>query len=468
MKRWIWALVAVLVAVGGFFAYQAYSRAKFEAQIADLQTVEASAGELTATVGATGTVRANQSAMLSFETSGRVQQVKVAVGERVAEGQELATLAPDSLPAQVILAQADLVAAQRALDDLLNFEMERAQAQMALAQARDNLESAEYKWRVQQQGYRASSDTIKAAEANLVLAEQEVDAAEAAYNRLSGRPEDDPSRALALSNLVAARKKRDSILRQLNWYKGKPTDTDQMLLDAELAIAQAQLADAEREWERLKDGPDPDDVAAARARLAAAQATLESASITAPFAGTITLVEVKPGDQVAPGTVAFGLADLSQLMVDVEVSEVDINRVQVGQPVTLAFDAVSGKEYNGVVEQVALTGTVVQGVVNFKVTVRITDADELVKPGMTAAVNIVVERLQGVLLVPNRAVRVREGQRVVYVLRGSVPEAVAVELGASSDLYSEVVGGDLQEGDEIVLNPPTTFEQAGHPPFLRR
>ncbi len=468
MKRWIWALVAVVVAVGGFFAYRAYSQAKFEAPIADLQTVAASTGELTATVGATGTVRANRSAVLSFETSGRVQQVNVAVGDRVAQGQVLATLDQTSLPAQVILAQADLVAAQRALDDLLNFEMERAQAQMALAQARDNLESVEYKWRVQQQGYRASSDTIRAAEANLVLAEKEVESAEAAYNRLSGRPEDDPSRALALSNLVAARKKRDSILRQLNWYKGKPTDTDQMLLDAELAIAQAQLADAEREWERLKDGPDPDDVAAARARLAAAQATLESASITAPFAGTITFVEVKPGDQVAPGTVAFGLADLSKLEVDVEVSEVDINRVQVGQLVTLAFDAVSGKEYNGVVEQVALTGSVVQGVVNFKVTVKITDADELVKPGMTAAVNIVVERRDGVLLVPNRAVRVREGQRVVYVLRGPVPEPVPVELGASSDLYSEVVGGDLKEGDEIVLNPPTTFEQGGHPPFVRR
>ncbi len=58
-----------------------------------------------------------------------------------------------------------------------------------------------------------------------------------------------------------------------------------------------------------------------------------------------------------------------------------------------------------------------QGVVNFMVTVRITDADELVKPGMTAAVNIMVEKLTDVILVPNRAVRLVDGKRVVYVLR---------------------------------------------------
>ncbi len=91
--------------------------------------------------------------------------------------------------------------------------------------------------------------------------------------------------------------------------------------------------------------------------------------------------------------------------MDVQVSEVDINSVKVGQPVTLSFDAIVGKEYSGEVVEVAQAGASSQGVVSFTVTVELTDADESVKPGMTAAVNIVVQEIKDAILVPNRAVR---------------------------------------------------------------
>jgi HlyD family secretion protein len=107
--------------------------------------------------------------------------------------------------------------------------------------------------------------------------------------------------------------------------------------------------------------------------------------------------------------------------------------------------------------------------VEFTVTIELQNADEDVKPGMTAAVNIVVEKLTGVLLVPNRAVRVLEGERVVYVLdAGGVPQPVNVTLGASSETDSQVLEGELQEGEAIILNPPTVFESNGPPPFVRR
>jgi HlyD family secretion protein len=140
--------------------------------------------------------------------------------------------------------------------------------------------------------------------------------------------------------------------------------------------------------------------------------------------------------------------------VDVQVSEVDINNVKLGQPVTLSFDAIQDKPYNGVVSQVAPVGDVVQGVVNFNVTVELTDADENVKPGMTAAVNIVVDQITDTLLVPNRAVRVVDGKQVVYILDNGQLKAVEIVLGASSDSQSAVVSGNLQAGDQIVLNPP--------------
>ena len=96
-----------------------------------------------------------------------------------------------------------------------------------------------------------------------------------------------------------------------------------------------------------------------------------------------------------------------------------------------------------------------QGVVSFTVTIELTDADELVKPGMTAAVNVVVEEVKDVILIPNRAVRLVDGNRVVYVLVDDQPVQVKVQLGSSSDLESVVVDGDIKEGDLIILNPPS-------------
>jgi HlyD family secretion protein len=170
---------------------------------------------------------------------------------------------------------------------------------------------------------------------------------------------------------------------------------------------------------------------------------------------------VLAGDQVSAGATAFRVDDLTSLLVDVKISEVDINHVTIGQPVTLTFDAILGKEYHGEVVEMTQAGTVEEGVVNFTVTVELTDADSLVKPGMTAGVNIVVQELQDVLLIPNRAVRLVDGERVVYVLENGQAVKKEIRLGSSSDTQSIVVGGDIAEGDLIILNPPAEFGPGG-------
>ncbi|NIM96248.1 MAG: efflux RND transporter periplasmic adaptor subunit [Anaerolineales bacterium] len=467
MRRWIILVIAVIVVVGGFFAWRTFAQGRRAADQDDLQTVEVTRGSLMATIGATGTVRANQNGLLSFQTSGTVDEVLVVVGDSVKKGDMLVTLEQTSLPTQVILAQADLVAAEKALEELMSMDTQAiAAAQLNLANTQDALEAVEYKWTVQQEGNRASGERIAATKANLVLAQSEVDRAQSEYSKLSGRPDSDPSKALARSNLAAAREKRDSIQRNLNWYLGHPTETDQAILDAEVALAKANLKKAMDDLAELESGPDQQDIAAAEARIAAAQANLNTAYIVAPFDGMITASEVMPGDQVSPGTPAFQLTDLSKLYVDVDVSEVDINEIEVGQSVVLTFDALLGEEYYGEVEDAALTGENVQGVVNFKVTVEFVEPTEEILPGLTAAANIVVNEIEDVLLVPNRAVRVEDGQRVVYILVEDQPEKVEILLGASSDLYSEVIGGELKEGDIVILNPPADFfEFRGGPPF---
>jgi len=465
MKRWVVILIVAVVLVAGVFGVQAYNKSQAQKSIENLQTEIIAKGDLTATVGATGSVRSNQTALLSFLTSGTVDFVHQSLGERVSAGEVLATLKMSSLSSQIILAEAELVSAKRALEDLIFSRQASAAAQLALAQAVETLEDAEYVEYVRQEGYRASSDTIKAAEANLLLANEEVDVAQQRYDHASG----DTARALTLSNLVSAKKKRDSIQRNLNWYQGSPTEGEQALLDADVAIAEARLADAQREWERVKDGPNPDDVRAAEARVAASEATLDMARITAPFAGNITSIDVLAGDKISPGTPGFRVDDLSRLLVEVEISEVDINRVALGQPVTLNFDAVLDQVYDGVVVEKGLVGTSLQGVVSFPVTVELIDADESIKPGMTAAVKIIVEQIENVVLVPNRAVRVRNGDRVVYLLVDGVLTPATVVLGATSDLYSEILEGEVNVGDEVILNPPSFIFEAGEPPaFMGR
>ncbi|MFH1632849.1 MAG: efflux RND transporter periplasmic adaptor subunit [Chloroflexota bacterium] len=466
-----------------------------------------------ATIGATGTVRSNQSAVLTWQTSGTVERVNVLIGDQVSRDQELATLEQTSLPQSVIMAQADLVSAEKALDDLLNSQLQQAQAMQAVEtaqQALDDLLNPELQQALALQAIAdaeqaveyaerrsrnvqstAGQPDIDAAAAQVVLTKDALDRAQENFDPYANKPADNLTRANLQSQLSAAQQQYDSAVRNFNALSGTGSETDIAVAGASLATAQAklleaerqyeriedgpnaadvalleaQLSDAQREWERLKDGPDPDDIAVAGARIAAAQATINQLYVSAPFDGILTMLESKAGDQVNPGTPAFRVDDLSRLLVDLEVSEVDVNQIKEGQKVTLTFDAILATEYHGEVVEVALVGTEIQGMVSFKVTVELLAADEYVKPGMTSAVNIVISQLEEALLVPNRAVRVVEGERVVYTLgdNGSL-QSVVITLGASSDTYSEIVAGDLAVGDQIVLNPPSTLMQSSFGP----
>jgi HlyD family secretion protein len=472
LKRKTLALLALVVVA--LIVFIAIRRSN---QTADLlsgyQTAVIERGTLIASVGATGNVRANQSAILTWQTSGTVASVNVSVGDKVKQGDVLASLEPSSLPQSIILAQADLVNAERTLENLLTSDTARAQAQLALVTAQQKYESAKATLNSMLSSNRgATSDDILNAQAQLTLAQNNLKQAESVYNLYKDHPDDDPQKAQAYTALYNARLAVERAQNSLNYFLLVPSGTDIEKARANLALAEAQLEDAKREWERLKDGPDPDDVLAAQARVDAARATVRMSRLEAPFDGVITVANPLPGDQVSPGTVGFRVDDLSRLLVDVQVSEVNINSVAVGQPVIVTFDAVLGREYHGKVVQVARAGTVTQGVVNFTVTVELTDADENVKPGMTAAVTIQVMQLDDVLLVPNRAVRLVEGKRYVFMVRNGQPEPVKITLGATSDFYSQVLEGDLAEGDVIILNPsPELFNEQkvqGPPPFVRR
>lgn len=653
-KLLITILVLAALGVIGYFGYRAIQARRQANSISSLETITASRGSLTATVGATGSVRPDQTAMLTWGTTGIVDQVNVEVGDMITLGQTLASLSSSSLPQNIILAQSDLIAARNALTQLTNPDLSTvstsdkalAAAYTAYQQAHNNLTNAiitnqNANDTAHYGAWLAAKTALDAAQNDLPLANTSIDVQafyqavrttsqlqgelSAAKSSTSAHPEDAllaqkvTDLEIAVENNLAKQNNLRSVLssdtatlattlsdklsayeastkdffgtvltdttsasvdlaqvqadlaqrqsdlintqttltdlinhRQgmngkrcddktiadyqdaydkalnvynftghiansreyqllqtaaanLNWCTSVWSESDIAAQDAKITSARAQiqllqaqiiadqtqitdatnsvyglaiylnnlwtsyqdasqqLSNAVTALYQLERSPNPDDLAAAQARLQAAQATVDSQSLTAPFAGTITAVSIKPGDQVAPGTNAFRLDNLDRMLVDVLVSEVDINSIKAGQPVSLSFDAIMNKQYAGVVSQVAPVGDTIQGVVEFNVTVELTDADQNVKPGMTAAVNIVVTQINNTLLVPNRAVRVVNGQRVVYILKDNRLQSVDVSLGASSDTQSQVIGGNLQVGDQIVLNPPQELFGTGGP-----
>ncbi|MBA3075314.1 MAG: efflux RND transporter periplasmic adaptor subunit [Anaerolineae bacterium] len=349
----------------------------------------------------------------------------------------------------------------------MNSDTARAQAQLNLANAQQNYDKVRWNAVYADKPRETSQNTLDSASAAVVIAQDRVDRAQKEYDKYGESSETDLLKANALSNLAAAKKALAEAKLSLNFYINTPDTKEVSISSGEIAVAKAKLDDALREWDRLKDGPDPADIEAAKARVAAIEATLNLAKISSPFAGVITDAAGMVGNIVNPNAFAFRVDDLSQMFIDVEIPEVDINRIKVGQVVAMTFDAINAAEYQGKIVEVARIGAISAGAVNFKVTIEVLNPDEQVMPGMTAAVNIVVSDLKNVLTIPNRAVRLVEGKRVVYVLKNGVATKVEIEIGSSSDTLSEVISGDLKAGDVLILNPSTDFSSmmSGGRPF---
>jgi multidrug resistance efflux pump len=350
-------------------------------------------------ISATGIVVPARWTTLSVGSSGHIGQLPVEVGDRVEQGDLLLALdGQEALAASLAAAELEVVSAQQALDSLVeSADLARALAEQELANARDALHDAEYMHRVRQQGNRASTDTIDAAEARLVLAEDEVDEAKSVYDSLSGRSEDNPVRAQALRNLANARADRDSAKRALNWYTGSPTDIEQSQLEADVAVAEARVAEGERTLARMQSGPDQRQLEAAEARLtnaqaqaAAARAALAETELRAPFAGTVAELMVREQEWVMPGVPVMVFGDLAQMQIETtDLNEIDAARVNPGDTVAIIFDALPDLSLSGTVTQVspkASTG----GGVNYTAIIQVEELPATVRWGMTAFVDVEV------------------------------------------------------------------------------
>jgi HlyD family secretion protein len=453
--RWIAGIVVLagIVGAGWYFVLpNVVSQLDAQTGASTYRTAKVQKGDLTTSIDANGAVRSKQSTVLIWQTTGVVGQVNVTRGQTVSTDDMLAKLKETSLSQSIIQARANIVAAQKTLDNLLNTSVARANAELALMKAQKVLDDANKAQRSKQYQV-ASQEMIDIAHANLISANDALDKAEQIFDRNKQRDTEDVVYAAALAMYAKAR--QNQIVAQYNYdyVKGLPNTLDVQTANATVDVATANLEAAKQEWERVKDGPNQQDVAAAQAQVAAAQAILDMASIKAPFNGTVTVANSKVGDQVAPSTVAFQIDDLSHLYVDVDVTEMDFPKVRTGQLVTLTLDAFPGNTYQGKVSDMAVVGKTVSGTVYYTVTVEITSLAAEIHPGMTASATILLDETKDALLLPKKAVTKLGNTQVVYLLKDGQPVPVAVSLGISSGSQVQVTAGALKEGDQVVISP---------------
>ena len=454
-KKILWmALVMFIVVGGGGYAY--YNAVYLPAQTPDepgIQITTVRQGDLVIFASGSGTLITTDEIYLGFGTNGLLAELYVRVGDEVHEGDILAVQGNrEQLEATVAADQLAVMNAQQALDDIYaRSDVVRAQAQLDLANAMDKLHSSEVNWSVQQEGNRASQATLDAAEAELEIAKVNLDRAEQNLNQ-------DPDNEGLSLNYANAQKKYNTAKLNWNWYTGYPTQIQQAILDAEVAIAEANLANAEREYDRVKDGPDPDQVVKAElqlanavAKLAVSQSNLDQSIISAPMGGMVMEVKAHVGENASGPFIT--LADLNQPYLEIFLDETDLDMVDIDYEIEVIFDALPDEVFTGHVVQVDpilyTTGNVstVHGLV--KLDQPSTSVLDRLLIGMNAAVDIIGGKAEGVALVPIEALReLAPGDYAVFVMQDGVPRLRTVEVGLMDFTFAEITSG-LEIGEVV-------------------
>lgn len=202
-------------------------------------------------------------------------------------------------------------------------------------------------------------------------------------------------------------------------------------------------------------------VASAKADLANQQLNAGKRTVTSPIDGTVNAINIKNGDdlsKLSSGSsrlVPIIIGNLSTLKAQVQVNEVDVSSVSIGQKATLTFDALPGFTATGKIEKIDSLGTLTQGVVTYNVTIGFDSLDSRIKPAMSVSAAIITDVKQDVLIVPSGAVKTQSGKSYVEVLNnGNTPEQKTVATGASNNTDTEISSG-LSAGDKVVTQTIT-------------
>jgi HlyD family secretion protein len=387
------------------------------------QVAKVSRGEAVTKVVAAGTVQPVVSVVVSSQVSGQVKEILVDHNDAVKEGQPIALLDPELFNTRVEQAKAEVEVAKDAVR-IAQVEITTAEALVNRAVAEQAKAEADFKrydvaTALTRQRLERKSVLVKSG----VVSTSDTDDARAAYET-----------ALAESKAAAAQ-----VMSQEARIEEAKT---------QLAVARSRVAHSESQ------------VRSREAALHQAQADLDRTVIRAPMNGIVIDRSVAAGQTVAASFQAptlFTIGDLRAVNVEIAVDEADIGGLRIGQNVTFSVDAYQDKAFGGRITQIRKSPHTQESVVTYTVVAAAKNDDLLLFPGMTAKVDIITGDTPDALQVPSAALRYQpqaipqlSGSHVWVPAGGSI-RAVAVRVGVSNEGMTEITGGNLSEGETVVV-----------------
>ncbi len=446
MKRMTIIILAIPAILGILFLGSRALASRSSGLGSGYELATARRGEIVATVNATGSIAPQSRAVLTFSASGRITEIKVAVGERVQAGQVLASIDARDLEQAVAQAEAILRMSQARLE-----QARRGASAEEIAAARAGLASAQEDLTRLQAG--TSARDLEIARLRWEQAKDQLWYAQCQRDATCGSPVPDAAKEQSKAAVASAAMTAEIARLQYEQAQEGTAATDLKAAEAQVAQAQANLA-------RLVNGPAGEEIRAAEAQvdqntasLEQARLRLEGATLKAPFAGIVAGINGRVGEVAGAATPVVTLVDLAVYHIDVDIDETAIGQMALKQKAEITLDAFPDKVIHGQVTHIDPVGTLSQGLVNYRVTVELNPTDVPLKADMTAAVSIVTARKADAILVPNRAVRRDREGLYVEVFVDNSPQRQSVETGLSNETYTEVSKG-LKEGARVVVSAP--------------
>jgi len=454
---WFLLAAAVVVIVGaGVAYYYVWGPGSYPA----VRTAPVVRGDLRAELSATGVVKAEEVTIAS-EAPARIERIAVRENDQVRRGQVLVLLDRESLVGYLSQAQAQVAAAQaqqRQAEQAVGVEQTNARGAMDAAQA--NWRAAQAQLERLERGarpeeVRTAQARARQAQAQLNQAESDLARAQALYKEgaVAAQGLDQAQTAVKVaSELLSAAQEELRLVRQ--GARSEDIESARAQVEAARAgVRQASALEQRVELRRREAQAARAQVEAAQSQVRVASAEVNRAEIRAPLDATVVRVDAKAGEVAYPGVALMALADLSRMWVEAEIDDVDLDKVKVGQEVTVLAEAFPGREFQGQVFEIGksaqpkLMGRVRAKIVRAKV--RLLDAAPL-----TAEMEVDVESrpvvARGALLAPNQAVG-REGDRsYVYVVNGDRVKRTPVRVGQRNFERTQILDG-LQERQTVAL-----------------
>jgi len=487
--------MAIVVFAGLYFAGGSSSSAQY-------LTARVERGNLRNTVTATGTLQAVTTVQVGSQASGTISALYADFNSTVRKGQVIAQLDPSVSKAQVEQARANLEQAKAAL----------VQARAAVNNARAGVSDAQAKTLAAKSTVQNNQAGVSGAESNVAVLKAQLDDALSLLKQQESLLKAGviPQRDYEVSQTAyrTAEARYNQAVAQLNQAKL----TEQSASSAGIAQSQAgvQQSQAQVQQSQAQVQQAAAQVQQAQAALNLAEVNLSHTTITSPIDGIVVSRDVNVGQTVAASLSAptlYTIAnDLTQMQVIANIDQADIGLVEQAKSVKFTVDAFPGKDFDGKIEQMRINPQNVQNVVTYNVVIDVNNPDQKLKPGMTANLTITIDERNNVLKVPNSALRfslqnsngqpgaggngqgrrrpqgdgangsqtsnfappsapVLAGQtRIVWVLgQDGKPQSRRIQVGLSDGASTEVVEGDLNEGDMVITGQTTAGSKTQTP-----